>query len=302
MAAPRGWVLAPLFAATLWGGMYVVSKWGFEAVPPVTLVFLRVAVGAAVLVTVVRAVYPRRQFSRRDLFDFVVLGVWIAVSMTTQFVGTDLTTASEGALITVLTPVFTFVLGILLLGESATARTTLGMVVALGGTVAVVTSQYDLATVGAGSALGIGLLVIASVTWAGYTVWGAPLIREYSALETAAYSTAVAVPLVAPGALIEWHVHDVTLSTIPVTAPIIAAVGYLGVLSTALAWYCWYKGLEFVEAGTVAVFFFAQPIVGTALGAVFLGEDLGFGFVVGGAVMAGGVYLVSTAETVTVGD
>jgi drug/metabolite transporter (DMT)-like permease len=302
MDARQGWVLAPLVAAALWGGMYVVSKWGFAAVPPVTLVFLRVAVGAAVLLAAVRVVYPSRRFSRRDLYDFAVLGVWIAISMTTQFVGTDLTTASEGALITVLTPVFTFVLGIARLGESATPRNTLGLVVALAGTVVVVAGQYDLAALGAGSVLGIGLLVVASLTWAGYTVWGAPLIRKYSALETATYSTAVAVPLVAPGVVVEWHVQDVTLSAIPVTVPIVAAVGYLGVLSTALAWYCWYKGLEFVAAGTVAVFFFAQPIVGTALGAVFLGESLGPGFVIGGLVMAGGVYLVSTDETTTIGD
>lgn len=35
--------LAPLAAAALWGGMYVVSKWGFALIPPVTLGFLRVA-------------------------------------------------------------------------------------------------------------------------------------------------------------------------------------------------------------------------------------------------------------------
>jgi drug/metabolite transporter (DMT)-like permease len=37
----------PLAAAALWGGMYVVSKWGFGSVPAVTLAFLRVLVGAA---------------------------------------------------------------------------------------------------------------------------------------------------------------------------------------------------------------------------------------------------------------
>lgn len=297
MNARQGWVIAPLLAATLWGGMYVVSKWGFESIPPVTLAFLRVALGASVLVIVVRATYPRRAFSRRDLFGFVTLGLWVAISMATQFVGTDLTTASEGALITVLTPVFTFVFGILLLSEAATARNTLGMLLALGGTVVVVAGQHDLTALGAGSVLGVGLLVVASVTWAGYTVWGAPLIREYSALETAMYSTVVAVPLLAIGVPIEWYVLGVTPSSIPVTVPIIAAVGYLGVLSTALAWYCWYKGLEFVGAGTVAVFFFAQPIVGAAFGAMFLGEEIGLGFVVGGMLMAIGVYFVSTDET-----
>lgn len=103
----KTFALAPLLAATLWGGMYVISKWGFDAIPPVTLAFLRVVLGAAALLVVVRFVYPRRSFSRRDWRGFAVLGVWVTVTMVTQFVGTQLTTASQGALITVLTPVFT---------------------------------------------------------------------------------------------------------------------------------------------------------------------------------------------------
>lgn len=71
---------------------------------------------------------------------------------------------------------------------------------------------------------------------------------------------------------------------------------YLGLASTAAAWYLRYKGLEYVDAGTVAVFFFAQPAVGAVLAALFLGEALGPAFTVGGAVMAAGVYVVSTAR------
>jgi drug/metabolite transporter (DMT)-like permease len=71
---------------------------------------------------------------------------------------------------------------------------------------------------------------------------------------------------------------------------------YLGVLSTAAAWFLWYRGLEALDAGVVAVFFFAQPVVGAALGAIFLSESLGPGFVAGGVVMGVGVWVVSTAR------
>lgn len=46
--APRD-AAAPLAASALWGGMYVVSKWVFVAVPAVTLAFLRVAVGGVLV-------------------------------------------------------------------------------------------------------------------------------------------------------------------------------------------------------------------------------------------------------------
>ncbi len=277
--------------------MYIVSKWGFDAIPPVTLAFLRVALGAATLLGVVRFVYPTRAFSRQDWTGFGFLGVWVAVTMVTQFVGTDLTTASEGALITVLTPIFTLVFGVVVLDETLTRRNVFGMGLAVCGTGLVLAGQYDLASVGLGSLFGVLLLVLASVGWAVYTVWGKPLIRRYSALETATYSTMLAVPLIGLLVPVELAVADVALSTIPFTLPVVAAVSYLGVLSTAVAWYCWYKGLETLDAGTVAVYFFAQPVVGAGLGALLLGESVGPGFVAGGVILAGGIYLVRTARS-----
>lgn len=65
---------------------------------------------------------------------------------------------------------------------------------------------------------------------------------------------------------------------------------YLGVVSTALAFYLWNKGFTLVDASTGSLFFFAQPVVGTLLGWLFLGESLTGRFVVGTAVViAGGV-------------
>lgn len=292
----RGEALAPLAAAGLWGGMYVVSKWGFASIPPATLAFLRVTLGAATLLVVVRIVGPARTFSRGEHGRFVLLGFWVAITLLTQFVGTDLTNASQGSLLTVLTPVFTLVLGIALLGESITARKIGGMGIAMVGTVLVLTGQYDLSRLSEGSAIGIAALLLASFGWAAYTVWGTPLVRRYSALETATYSTVWAVPLLA--VVSAWELWTLGLSPLdlPTTLPVLAAIFYLGVVSTAAAWYLWYRGVETLEAGVVAVFFFAQPLVGSLLGMVFLGEVLGPTFAVGGIVMGTGIYLVSTAD------
>jgi len=86
------------------------------------------------------------------------------------------------------------------------------------------------------------------------------------------------------------------VAELPLTPSVVGAVGYLGVLSTAVAWYCWYKGMEYAATSTVAVFFFAQPAVGILLEVVLLGEAVGPGFLVGGGLLAVGIYLVDTAE------
>ena len=284
--------LAPLAAAALWGGMYVVSKWGFALVPPVTLGFLRVALGAGALWLVV-AGRGGPAPSREEWATFAALGGWVTLTVATQFVGTELTNASQGSLLTVLTPVFTVALGALVLGERVTARKAAGMAVAGIGTAVVLAEQYEIASIAAGNLLGVALLLVGSAAWAGYTVWGLRAVRRHGALRAATYSSLASVPMLgvlAAGEL--WYV-GLSPAALPVTLESVGAVLYLGLASTAAAWFLWYKGLEYVSAGTVAVFFFAQPAVGAALGAALLGETLGSGFLAGGALMAVGIWIVS---------
>ncbi|MFC7166320.1 DMT family transporter [Halospeciosus flavus] len=288
--------LGPPTAAVLWGGMYVVSKWGFGAIPPVTLAFLRVLLGGATLYAVVSIVSPERDFSTSERRRFAGLGVLVALTLVTQFVGTDLTNASQGSLLTVLTPVFTLLLGATVLGESLTARKVGGMALAAVGTLVVAAGSYDLSSLGAGNALGLASLLVAGAAWAAFTVYGAPLVRRYSALEAATYGTLLSVPILGVLAAVELWTLGISPLALPTSLPVLGAVAYLGVASTAAAWYCWYAGVERYEAGTVAGFFFFQPVVGAALGALFLGESLGPLFLVGGGVIAVGVYLSSVAR------
>jgi len=284
--------LAPLTAAMLWGGMYVVSKWGFETIPPLTLGFARVSVGAVALLAIVRYRYPDRTFSRRDAARFFALACWVTGTTAAGFVGTDLTSASQGALLTVVTPVFTVVLGVAVLGEAITRRRIVGIALATAGTVVVAVGEHASSVAGV-DGWGVLALLAAALTWAAYTVWGKPLVRRYSALETAAYSTVLSVPLCGLLAAAELTALGISPTELPRTLSTIGAVLYLGVAATAVAWYLWYKGIEYVDTGTVAVFIFLQPVVGTALGAAFLGEQIGTAFVAGGVVMSYGVYLVS---------
>ncbi len=274
--------------------MYVVSKWTFAAIPPVTLGFLRVALGALVLFAVAKSRGVRVE--REDYGRFIVLGGWVALTIATQFVGTELTNASQGSLLTVLTPVFTVALGVSVLDERLTAKKSLGMALAVVGTLFVVAGQYRLSDLAAGNLAGLAALVAASVAWAGYTVWGVPVVRRYSALTAATYATVAATPMLALLSAAELVAGGVPADAFAPSLPTLGAVVYLGVAATAAAWYLWYKGLEYVGAGTVAVFFFAQPVVGAALGAVLLGERVGPAFLVGGLVMAVGVTVVSTAR------
>jgi drug/metabolite transporter (DMT)-like permease len=285
--------------------MFVVSKWSFAFVPPVTMGFLRVAVGSLALWLGVHATHrhgsvggdQQPDIDRADWPAFVGLGGWVAVTIATQFLGTELTNASQGSLLTVLTPIFAVGLGASVLDERVTWRKGGGIALAAVGAALVLAGQYDLSTIATGNAVGVGLLIVASFAWAGYTVWGVSVVRKYSALTAATYSTIAATPMLAVLAAIELTVLGRPIGSIPLTVESIFATIYLGLVSTAAAWYLWYKGLEFVSAGTVAVFYFLQPVVGISLGALLLGEQIGTTFVVGSLVVGSGVWLVSQDRT-----
>jgi drug/metabolite transporter (DMT)-like permease len=239
----------PLLAAALWGGMYVVSRLTFDSIPPITLGLLRVLIGVAVLGLVLRRVPLLRDLR------LVGLGALLAATMMLQFLGTDLAGAAAGSLLTLLTPVFVAALAPLILRERTRWRQWAGIAIALAG--AIVVSGGGTGS----SVLGDVLLVGASLTWAAYTVLGAPLVRRLGALEITTGACLWALPMMVPGTILELAGG----AHLALTASGLLGALYLGVFATALAWWAWYRGVERLPAVTAAVFFLAQPVVGIAL-------------------------------------
>lgn len=70
-----------------------------------------------------------------------------------------------------------------------------------------------------------------------------------------------------------------------------AVGGYLwiGIVGTAIAYRCWFYGLGQFPAGAVALVGLLNPVVGTGLGAVFLGEPFGLVQAVGMVLILAGV-------------
>ncbi|HEY7359012.1 MAG TPA: DMT family transporter [Ktedonobacterales bacterium] len=291
--------LAPLLAACLWGGMYVVSRASFDAIPPITLGLLRVIIGGLTLWLALRLTARRvqapvaaeRAALAGDQWRFLLLGGTLAATIITQFWGTALASAHDGALLTTMTPVFVAPLAWALLGERPGWRVVGGTLLALVGVVIVVAANVG----GGGSAasgsslLGDALLLVSALCWALFTVLGAPLVRRRSALVASAYATLWSILLLAPFVPFELARQPIGA----ITPALILAVLYLGWGATSLAWFLWYKGVERLDAAVAAVFFFAQPLVGGLLSALFLHETLAPGFWLGGAVLAGGIVLAS---------
>src|SRR5690242_9437441 len=99
-------ILCGLGAASIWGGMYAVSKVVLEIIPPFSLVTLRLFLGAATL-AIVLFLRGFPNISSKEIVKVLGVGfVGYGISLSLQFLGTKLSTAANGSLVTSATPAF----------------------------------------------------------------------------------------------------------------------------------------------------------------------------------------------------
>jgi drug/metabolite transporter (DMT)-like permease len=264
--------------------MYVVSKDTFSAVPPITLGALRLALAALVLGG---TLWAGGRLRRPPGAGPLVAGALLAATLVLQFVGTDLGTASQGALLTTTTPLFIAPMAWAFLAERPGWRTAFGILAGMAGVaLAVGTGRSE-----AGTPAGSVLLLASAAGWAAYTIASAPMARRDGPLVAVTWATLVATPILALLSLFESGRWEAAAYAEPGT---LGAIAYLGLAASAGAWYLWNRGVAGLPAAVTGAFFFVQPVVGGLLARVFLGERLGVGFALGGALILAGVVLALT--------
>jgi drug/metabolite transporter (DMT)-like permease len=278
-------------AASIWGGMYVASKYVLDYIPPFTLLWLRYAIAVLVLAVPMFAT-NRHRVEKGDWRLFAGIGlIGYFLSVGAQFIGTKLSDAHTGSLITATTPVFVLLFARLWLKEALTVRKLVALVFAFIGIVIVIGRDAQ----GEGSLAGSLFLVVAAATWALLSVFAKRGAERYPPLTITTYALMWAVLFTLPAML--WELASAAVSPTVWTNPYIFwGVLYLGLVSTAAAFFLWNKGMALMDAGAGAFFLFLQPVVGSFLGWLLLGESLTLHFFLGGLLIAVGVLIVGTAR------
>lgn len=280
-------IIAGIMAASIWGGMYVVSKAVLDIIPPFVLLSLRLILGALCLLVVV-ILSREEKLSRRQALQSLLVGfIGYGISLGFQFTGTRLSTASNAALVTSASPVFILLFGAWILKERVTATRVFALLLASLGVVAVVNPRTVM--FGGSEMLGNLILIGAALTWGLYSVLVKRLATQGSMVQISLLAFLGGLPLsVTAGGfeldLILWQAID---------GMVILGVLYLGIISTALAMYLWNSALASLDAGIVSLLFFAQPVVGASLGAIFLHEALDAGFWLGSVLISAGLVLAA---------
>lgn len=284
-------ILCGLSAASIWGGMYVVSKVVLEIIPPFSLVSLRLILGALTLgVVLLLRGFP--SLSRRQLLKVLGVGfVGYGISLSLQFLGTKLSTAANGSLVTSATPAFVLIFASLLLKERITPLRLASLLLATLGVVAVIDPRS--AQLDPNLFLGNLLLIGAAITWALYSVLVRKTTQRMDILLFSLVAFLGGLPVAMPAGA--WELGTVGVGEI--SLGVVGGVLFLGVISTALAMVLWNTAFAFVDASLASLTFFAQPVVGTLLGWLFLGEQITPLFLLGGVLIGLGLVIASREKT-----
>ncbi len=281
---------AGITAAAIWGAMYVVSKAVMAVIPPLTLLALRLTLGALALIPLAQRqghLLPPKDLLRQALG---VGAIGYGLSLSLQFLGTDLSTAANGAVITSATPAFVGLFAAWLLREPFHARRITALVLAtLGALIIVDPRQMNLAPQ---RFWGDALLFFAAVTWALYSVLVRRLTQNLPVIPASLWTFLGGLIGVLPLSL--WELARRPMGTW--TVAVWGGVLFLGFVSTALAMVLWNYAFAHLPASIAGLTFFAQPVVGTLLSAWFLREPLDTPFFIGAVAIGVGLYLATTVS------
>ncbi|HDR3489380.1 DMT family transporter [Bacillus wiedmannii] len=277
-------------AASIWGGMYVVSKYVLDFIPPLTLVWLRFIVAFVVLYAILKIAEKKQKkkitIRKKDWLLFAWIGfIGYFISITCQFIGTKLSDAHTGSLVTSATPAFMVIFAAIILKEKLTARRLLSTIIATIGVIIVIGWDIEIGSY----FIGTIILVGAAITWALLSIYVKIASVRFSSLVITTYAIFFSLFFITPFMI--WELQSTYIET--VNTYVILGVIYLGVVSTAGAFFLWNKGLELMDASIGSLFFFFQPIVGSLLGWLLLNETLNSNFFIGGILIICSVFITT---------
>lgn len=280
-------LLAVGVSVTLWSLAYPLSGIVLETASPAVLSVVRFSIALAVLVPFAarRPGFLRTLRSPRT----VLLGL-TGVSIYNAFINLALlfTTAGTASLVSALLPVFTALLGVLILRERMGWRTIVGLVLATAGVALVAASGLSLD-------LGVLLCAVGLLGYGLYTVLIRRDVDRADAPDALVLSTATAVW--GTVIMVPWMLGELLTGTarLPEGLPGIGSLLILALVVTAPTLVLFNYGAERLPAAISGIATAAVPPLGYAL-SVLLGETPMPIKVIGGVVALAGILVATVAS------
>jgi O-acetylserine/cysteine efflux transporter len=272
-------VLSAILVAVIWGMGLVIAKAAMVHFSPILLMALRFTLTTACLIWFFRP--PRYLYKK--LFWIALVSAAIQYSLT--FTGVQGIDASTSVLLLQLEVPFGLLLAWVLLGDKLSIKQIVGMAISFGGAILIVGEpklsnelRYVFMVIGGAFSWAVGQVMIKKLGRVG----GLTLVSSVAIFAT---------PQLYIASFLLESEQLAQIKTAPPEAW--AAVVYLGLMMTALAYALWYRLLGLYTVNQVMPFMLLLPVTSVTGGIVFLGETLTLKIAVGGLLALIGVAIVT---------
>ena len=274
-------------ATLLWSGNFIVGRALRYAIDPLDLNFWRWLIAVAVLLPfTARALVQQWPVIRRHGVFVAALGLsGLAVPHACIYTALQTTTALNALLLLNLAPLLVALGAYLLFGQRLHRGQWMGLGLAMAGAVTLIASGRIETLLTLELRPGDLWMLPAVVGAAAHML----LLRNTPARLTQA-------PLLAASALaaLVWMLPLVLMKGIPPVPRdpvVIASLGYVGVLASALAFWLWNRGVARIGPVRSAAYMFLMPVYAALLSSNFLDEAVQRHQVAGGALVLAGLWL-----------
>lgn len=274
------WGLLAAIAA-MWGSSFLLIEVALDALAPAAITLLRVGFGLLTLVWFKKA---RTPIERADWRPIALLGIfWMAgpfllFPIAQQWIDSSLAGMINGGV-----PVFASLVAAASTRRVPRTQQIVGILIGFGGVIAV---GWPAVQGARSSALGVGLVLLATVSYGIAINIAVPLQRRYGSLPVLLRAQCVALAITIGPGLWALSRSSFNLESVAATVP-------LGVFGTGLAFVAMTLLVGRVGAarGSIAVYF--VPVVAIALGAQLRDESIAALSLAGTALVLFGAYLTS---------
>ena len=280
---PRDWSIFTSIAL-IWGASFLFIAIGLESLEPGVITLLRVGLGAITLALLPGSGMRLRPEDRIPMLALSV--IWVGIPFTLfpiaeQHINSAITGLLNGAV-----PMFTAMFGLLFFGRRTTGPQLVGLGVGLGGVVLIsVPSLRE----GSSEALGVGLVLLATLCYGLATNLAPRLQARYGARQGMARMLALATVWTLPFGVVSLPGSSIEL------APLLAVI-VLGVVGTGVAYLLMGTLVSRVGPTRASFITYLIPVVSLVLGVAFRDDEVAALAIVGVVLVVAGAVLASRRE------
>ncbi|MFX1271986.1 MAG: DMT family transporter [Promethearchaeota archaeon] len=290
--------LAVLIITVLWASSLILAKITFVELTPITFVALRYTLACPFIIPAVLITKRNQDSSNNPRKQWKLLAAaGLAgpfLSQVMQYIGLNMTTASDAVLLVNFTPVFAVILAAAFIDEKLTFAKLIGLFMATLGAIMIVFNPASVDPIISPTRVMGGIIILASTFFFAVNgIMGKVAVKSVDSVSVTFYSTLAAVPFLWLSVVI---FEDLSaLLALSIQSWVI--VLWVGIVNTAFAFILYYESMKYIEASKIQIALNLIGVWGVLMSIPFLGETISLLQILGGAVTIIGVIMVQRDRT-----